>query len=306
MNRYQLEVAESDRRYRLQMRAVSCIGAACVVIVTLWSAGLPPAELWDRLEQWFGWADKAEAPPAELAPHAKSPPVVEPNEPANAASVADGTTSSLSVSPQPLYLLATAPGRNVHEGTASIGTVPSNPQTYVAGAMLLNGAVLAEIHRDHVVLTRGERSARLPLYKLSKPAAKIDAANDLLAVGGPQKQVSLPAVSREVVTDYLRPSPVYDGETLTGYQVYPGQKVGVFAQLGLQPGDVITSINDAPLSEPTQAVEQLRQIASGVAVVATVLRRGAIERITLDGAVIVADQDRTRSAGQMASMTEMP
>ena len=99
-----------------------------------------------------------------------------------------------------------------------------------------------------------------------------------------------------VTVNYLRPSPVYDGEMLRGYEVYPGVRTVVFAQLGLQPGDIITSINDAPLNEPSQSIELFMQLMHGTAVVATVERKSTSRRITLDGALISADQERIKEA----------
>lgn len=289
------------------MRGVSVVGAACVMAVALWSAGLPPAELWKRAEQWLSsFREKADQPVAPVI----SVPAIPATAPATQSVTADeilaGTDSSISVTPLPLYLLSTFPGRNSRDGTALIGISTTNPQTYSAGALLANGAQLAEIYRDHVVLKRGDRSAKLSLYRLSDALAKNETLDDLLMVGS-QTSAQLPTPgNRDMLTDYLRPSPVYEGEVLSGYQVYPGQKSGVFAQMGLHPGDVITSINGVPFSDPAQAMQLFEQIAEGVAVVATVVRKNKTERITLDGSLITADQDRRRNAASSAPPMELP
>jgi hypothetical protein len=75
-----------------------------------------------------------------------------PSAPPDAATSLLGTASSISPDELTLVLVATSPGRTPRDGTASLGTDPRNPQTYAAGASLVNGAVLAEIHADHVVL----------------------------------------------------------------------------------------------------------------------------------------------------------
>jgi hypothetical protein len=298
MNRYQLEVAQMDRRQRLVVRGLSFAGAGLLIVAALWSAGLPPSAWLKSAESWV-----ARLRGEPLAPQSSSVPPAPPLSGAPVPSAVsdapvpslDGTDSSISTAPLPLYLLSTSPGRNFQDGTAQIGTSTTNPQTYVAGAVLANGATLAEIHGDFVVLKRGERSAKLSLYTLADNAAS-RAADDLLSVGGQQKPEVLVAATREVLTDYLRPSPLYDGEALRGYQVYPGQKSGLFAQLGLQPGDVITAINDAPFVDPAQAMEMFRQLTDGMAVTATIERKHRSERIALDGALITADQDRSRNA----------
>jgi hypothetical protein len=295
MNRYQQEVAEMDRRRKTKIRALSVLGAAIVAISALWSAGLPPGEWLVAFDRW--WSNR-DGPPAEMRPSVASVPKPG-NDAVTAApksndSASQGTDSSLSPTPLPLYLVATSPGRNKNEGTAQIGTSIENPQTYAGGALLVNGVRLAEIHKDHVVLTRGGKSAELYLYQRDPRVEQRRSTSELLTVS------AAPAVPLEVhkvnegLTDYLRPSPVYDGEVLRGYQVYPGVRTGVFAQLGLEPGDVITSINDAPLNEPSQSIELFMQLMRGTAVVATIERKNTSRRITLDGALISADQERSK------------
>ena len=289
------------------MCVASFAGAAVLIMLALWSAGLPPTELWSRAAQWLSASRTSSEPfttQAQVAPLPPLPSDLPRTLPPTESS--SGTDSSISQTAQPLYLLGTVPGRHAREGTALIGTSVDNPQTYSAGALLANGAQLAEIYRDHVVLKRGEQSARLPLYQLAQASETKSLLNDLLTVGGEMPEPAAPGVRPQALTDYLRPSPVYDGEVLAGYQVYPGQRSGVFAQLGLRAGDVITAINDAPLVDPAQSVAVLEQLLDGVAVVATVVRKNSAvgqdtrERITLDGAVIVADQERNRSAAMNA------
>lgn len=296
-----------DRHHRVVMRALSAVGAATIVIAALWSAGLPPS-VWPRsLEDW-------------IANHRTKPTL--PAEPLTRASRADdpvsvvvekkpevsvvGTDSSTSKVPLPLYLLSAAPGRNFREGTAQIGTNIANPQTYSAGAVLANGTTLAEIHSDFVVLQRGDKSAKLMQYKASDGAAAHTEINGLLSVGGNQGVTPANVTTREVLTDYLRPSPVYNGEQLRGYQVYPGRKSNVFRQWGLQPGDVITAINGETFVDPTQAMQLFRQVTDGMAVIAAVERKGTRHAVTLDGALIVADQDATRNTGGESTPLSSP
>lgn len=191
------------------------------------------------------------------------------------------------------------PGRNAREGTAFIGIDAESPQTYSAGALLANGARLTEIHRDHVVLTRGEESAKLYLQSVQSTA--ISALSALVQVGGVTSGGSPPPVSHDVVTDYIRPSPVFDGDQIKGYQVYPGKRGGVFSQLGLKGGDVITAINDAPFADAMQAMDLFQQLAKGTALVATIQREGVTSRLSLDGQLIVADQEQQKDIGRAAA-----
>lgn len=305
MNRFQREVAEMDRRRSGVVRAVTFVGAAVLTIVALWSAGLPPTQWWTRAQAWMKSRESQPVEAPSSAPSATtSVPTVAPAATTHANTLPPGTDSSLATERQSLFLVATSPGRNKHEGTAQIGTNPDNPQTYVAGALLANGARLAEIHRDHVVIARGDASARLSLYSRSKMTAQPD--SDLLSVGGERQAPVRAAVTRDVLTDYIRPNPVYDGESLLGYQVYSGAKAGVFARLGLQAGDVITAINDVALSDPHQAMELFNELTRGIAVTATVKRNNSVRRLALDGALILADQDAVRNATAQSQPPGMP
>lgn len=268
---------------------------------------MPPGVWFRTAEKWIAQLrSEPVRPPASvsgMAPGEEKPPA--PIAPDVSSALTDGTQSSISPTPLPLYLLSTSPGRNFQDGTAQIGTNTANPQTYMAGALLANGATLAEIHPDYVVLKRGERTAKLSIFKLTdNVAGKV--ADDLLTIGGAQKSQASPAVHHEVLTDYLRPSPVYDGETLRGYEVYPGQRSGIFAQLGLQPGDVITALNDIPFVDPAQAMQMFHQLTDGGAVTASIERKNKSERITLDGALIAADRERSNSAQVQQAKTGSP
>ena len=301
MNRYQQEVAEMDRRRQAAVRVLSFAGAGCVAVLALWSAGLPPAQWLNAAQSW--WAEEKSPQPAGQQPSPSAPAAAE-AEIAAVLNVSDrasqGTDSSVSATPLPLYLTATSPGRNKNEGTALIGTSVENPQAYASGALLANGARLAEVHKDRVLLTRGGKSAELYLYQRDPRAHERRSSSQLVTVSAAPLEPLVTKRVNEGLTDYVRPSPVYDDEVLRGYQVYPGARTGVFAQLGLEPGDIITSINDAPLNEPSQSIELLMQLMQGVAVVATVERKNASHRITLDGAIISADQERIREASASA------
>jgi type II secretory pathway component PulC len=94
------------------------------------------------------------------------------------------------------------------------------------------------------------------------------------------------AASREPITDYLRPNPVYDGDRLKGYEVYPGSKPGMFARLQLQPGDLVTHVDGASVADLAAGLDAFRPLLDGAPVTATVVRHGQSIGITIDGAAI--------------------
>lgn len=274
------------------MRVTSFGAAAAVSIAVLWATGLYPT----RWVVWVAEFFEDSAPTAATGADGKADPAssVSPVIPFESAKPLAGTDSSISEVPLPLYLVSVEPGRNSREGTARIGTSVNNPQTYAAGALLSNGARLIEIHADHVVFKRGDRSARLQLYDQRSPASANP--DELLNVGGAVKQVSVaPPAVNEPLTDYLRPNPIFEGELLRGYELYPGNNRRVFSQLGLQPGDVLIAIDGVAVTDAEQTLQMLRELSSGVALTVTLERKQQRQTVTLDGGVIISDRDRAQS-----------
>jgi type II secretion system protein C len=184
-----------------------------------------------------------------------------------------------------VLLSGTLIGRNPYEGTAHIGVSNAAPLTYVAGAVLANGARVTEIYRDRIVLTRDGESVDLYLAGGDFPLAATSALHPILEPRSADTPAQALADS-PALTDYLRPTPVYDGNRLDGYRVYPGKREEIFAQLGLEPGDVIRALDFTPFSSPEDAIERLDALMYGIAVVATVERSGRTEYLSLDGALL--------------------
>jgi general secretion pathway protein C len=194
---------------------------------------------------------------------------------------------------------------NVHEGTAQLGTVRESPQTYQAGALLGNGARLAEIHADYILLQKGTRSVRL--YLDNTPGSAKAAGNALAMVGPiPQPPPPAKAPSREVLTDYIRPSPLYDGDSLLGFQVYAGAKSAPFAQMGLKAGDVIVAIDSTPLTDPAAAWDMFRQLVDGSAHTASIRRGGQVQELSLDGQFIANAEEALAQQPPQAMLTPVP
>jgi type II secretion system protein C len=291
-NRYREQVEPADVRRRWLIRWVAFIGSTVLVVVALWNAGVDPSKWYARLKQQA-------RPPAQSAAATVGPRIPHaalPTQRLATATKLPGNNSSVSVTPQRLILTGTVLGRNFKEGSAMLGVARENPQTYAVGAVLANGARLTEIHAKYVVLERGGRSAQLYMDGGGLRSAARRDRDDVLSVGAMRQPVSVVAATTEPLTDYLRPTPIYDGEALIGYQVYPGSKSAAFAQMGLQVGDVITAIDAAPLSDPAQATEMFHELLNGAVLSAAITRKGKSEQLTLDGSLIFKEQERVKQA----------
>jgi hypothetical protein len=299
MNRYQLEVAEFDRKHRRLTRGLSLGGAAFLIVAALWSAGLPPTQWWARAQALFEMENlSSQAVPAVKAAGPEHTVVRESEGPLGPSPEAAVSTSD---DPQPLLLISTSPGRSAVEGTARIGTDATTPMTYSVGALLLNSACLVEVHKDHVILQRDDKKARLYLLGMSrKPEADVA---ELLSVA--ERAPSMPVIeaSQSVITEYLRPSPMYDESQLRGYRVYPGRNVGVFANMGLQSDDLILSLDGQALTDGERGLELLNQLTSGATMSALIERKGKLEQLSLDGSYIQRDQEQMNSLATHSSPT---
>ena len=110
-----------------------------------------------------------------------------------------------------------------------------------------------------------------------------EAPNASIADNVRQLLVQNPSAGAEL----LRPQPVFAGGSLRGYRVYPGRNRQQFAKLGLQPGDLVLSINGTPLDDPQRGMEIFNTIGTSDRVSVTVERNGQSQELTLNTAQIM-------------------
>ena len=204
-----------------------------------------------------------------------------------------GNDSSASPVPLSLILMRTQRGRNSREGFAQIGVRPESPQTYSSGALLVNGARLTEIYDTYVVLERDGRSTRLYVQGSQQPTS--DSARDLLAVGGTTERPVPTAISKDTLSEYVRPSPEFSGNQLQGYALYPGRNPSLFSELGLQSGDILRRLNGEAVTEATDALSTLQTLFKGAVLSAEIQRDGRIRAITLDGRIFLRADSSNRN-----------
>jgi type II secretion system protein C len=189
---------------------------------------------------------------------------------------------------KPLQLFGVKVGGSPREGIALLGAAEASSRTYVAGALLENGARLTELHADHVVLARDGRSYTLYLAQKGKSDALTAKSGAPLTIGG-FKSEAPPVKAPEVrVTDAIRVTPSYEGGQVVGFQVYPGAKPGQMEKWGLASGDVLVSMSGQPLTTHEQVETVMGQLAQGETVQGEVRRGGERVSVTLDGSTLVA------------------
>ena len=190
-----------------------------------------------------------------------------------------------------LALAGTLAGIDPGHGWAIIGASGQAARVYATGAGLPGGSKLLAVYRDRVILERNGARESLALPRLAGNAAAPVVYNAVERDDGSLAESvrQLMTQDQSAVNELLRPQPVFSGAQLRGYRVYPGRNRGQFAKLGLQPGDLVTAVNGAPLDDPNRGPEILRGIGNGAMVTLTIDRNGQPQQLTVDPAAVVQD-----------------
>ncbi len=183
------------------------------------------------------------------------------------------------------------------QAAGAILSEPSGKQGfYRVGARLPGGAVLKEVHADHIILERRGRLETLRLPKEKIDGAQQRARRSSSGLGGGAVTASLPADReptprefRDIVvkdpqrlTDIVQMTPYSKGGRFIGYRITPGKNKALFDSFGLRTGDIVTSINGITIDSPTNGLSVLRSLATARQVSIEVERNGVKQTLQLD------------------------
>ena len=190
-----------------------------------------------------------------------------------------------------LVLSAVFAANDPSKGLAVIGESPQSAKVYAVGAMVRPGTKLHSVYLDRVIL---DRNGQFETLSLPKPnTAGIITTRTAAAPprpGSGQFADNLRRIAETNPTAFaevVRPQPVFANGVQRGYRVYPGRNRQQFAKLGLQPGDLVLSINGTPLDDPQRGMEIFNTIGSSDRVSVTVERNGQSQELTLNTAQIM-------------------
>jgi len=158
------------------------------------------------------------------------------------------------------------------DGGRAIIVENSGPERlYAPGDPVGGGAArLHQIHVDRVILQRdgGYETLRLPRADGTATASGAVAQPARAAVRAPDPSAEGPRIQRsewlsdpERLLQAVRARPVIRDGFLYGLEVRPTRNAREFQQAGLQPGDVLTSVNGVPLSSIQDTDELFRDLA---------------------------------------------
>jgi general secretion pathway protein C len=177
------------------------------------------------------------------------------------------------------------------KGLAMIGESPQSAKVYAVGSVVRPGTKLHSVYLDRVIL---DRNGQLETLALPRPSTAGIITRSAAVVpprpGGSQFADNIRRIAETNPTAFaeiVRPQPVFANGVQRGYRVYPGRNRQQFAKLGLQPGDLVLSINGTPLDDPQRGMEIFNTIGTSDRVSVTVERNGQSQELTLNTAQIM-------------------
>ena len=156
------------------------------------------------------------------------------------------------------------------------------------GDLVPGNAELSEIQDDKVILMRGGRYETLRLPRESVTGSSgVPVISATTASHSDTTSTRLQSLRQNLrqnpksLFGLVRPIPKKDAQgKMVGYVLQPGREAELFNQMGLEPGDIVTRINDVSLNNVASGMQALRSVQTGDTVTMTVLRGDQQKNLT--------------------------
>ena len=183
-----------------------------------------------------------------------------------------------------LVLRGVMASQDPHTATAIVADPSGHEDYYMVGKELPGGAILKEVHPQYIVLSRGGR-----LETLRLPTDALPVSNSALPVAASTASSGVSPEAGELIQRYrdefmknpqslvnlFQGEPYWQNGRMIGYRLRPGRNPGVLEKFGIQPGDVVTTVNGVSLTNPSGRMELLREINSATQINLNLIRRGS-------------------------------
>ncbi len=166
---------------------------------------------------------------------------------------------------------------------------------YAINAKLPGGATLKEIHSDYIVLLHNGRheTLRLPKKVVATGSTGHNIPNS--SSNRPSSGPSTASTNTQKIREYrdaliddpvsligiIRSAPYREDGKLIGYRVQTGRDKDALNNLGLLPGDIVTSVNGVAMGNSTKLMKLLKQLSKAEEVSAEVIRDGSPTLVTI-------------------------
>jgi general secretion pathway protein C len=175
--------------------------------------------------------------------------------------------------------------RDARSARAIVADPRGKEETYAVGDPLPGGAKLSEIYPDRIILERSGQYETLRLPRettgagIGATASQRRAVPNNVASSG-DRAAAFQRYRNEIKQNpasflkYVRAVPHRQGGEFVGFRLQPGSEGEALEQLGLQNGDVVTSINGVNIDTPTKGMQAMQALGEGDNVNVTLLRGG--------------------------------
>jgi type II secretory pathway component PulC len=163
---------------------------------------------------------------------------------------------------------------------------------YRIGDQIRAGVTLVEVSRNGAVVARGDMRERLPLTRSVKTenprpgdseASSLRVDSPMVAAGsGHGVAGRSPLRRRNFAPEVLRQGAMVP-DPAGGFQMKKVMPDSLYSKLGLRAGDVLRSVNGAPIDSPEQLTALYRQLSEGGQGQVEVLREGRPEALRYGG-----------------------
>jgi general secretion pathway protein C len=222
----------------------------------------------------------------------------------NAAVQASGDAANAPPSSMPLVLAGVLATEDPKEGMAIIGESAQAAKVVAVGQQVSGGAQLDSVYNDRAIINRGGALEAVYLPKQSGGGIVSSPPPPPVASAAPQGNEAMIDRMRKLVNDdpgmlsqVMRPQPVFAGGEMKGFRVYPGANRQAFSRMGLRAGDMVTAINGTPLNDKDRAQEIFGTLSSSTDARVTITRNGRQQELVLNIAQIAAEAERLNGGG---------
>jgi len=164
---------------------------------------------------------------------------------------------------------------------AIIGDPRGKEDSYAPGDPLPGGATLSEIYPDRIILERNGRfeTLRLPRKTMNTGSVRLGSRSTARSTSS-ANAAAFSKYRREIkknpasLMNYVRATPERKDGKFIGFRLQAGKDPGAMKELGLKPGDVVTSINGVQIDSPAKGMKAMQALGKGDSVNITLLRGG--------------------------------
>lgn len=176
-------------------------------------------------------------------------------------------------------------GSDPQSGSAIIESREAGQRTLPVGAEIAPDVTLEAIYPDRVIIDRQGVRESLYLREEGRRASLLQpsgAASEAVGAAPAPAPEPAPGLSQAGWVRGLRLERAEQGGTITGYAVLATSDPALLRAAGLEPGDIITSVNGRRLDRSVNTLEVLEELAESASASFTVLRAGEARTIEVN------------------------